>query len=116
MNFKLCIIVTAFLIATGCTKTANITLGDEITSRGMINRAELALGQVYLWNRAEDSATRLITIGIPSGELAGVNRNTRDVEANLSEESHWLRMRLLTGYSTRTLRSNFKMKQRIELS
>jgi len=81
MKFTLYMTVAVFLIATGCTKTANITLGDEITSRGMINRAELALGQVYLWNRAEDSATRLVTIAIPSAELAGGNRNARDVEA-----------------------------------
>lgn len=71
--------LAATLVAVGCTKTANITLNDEVTSRGLINKPQMSIGQVYLWDRPGKSAVRLLTINVPDSELSGKNRNPLDI-------------------------------------
>lgn len=82
MQLKLVLSFLAALTLAGCVKTANVALGDAVTSRGIINRAELELGQVYIWDRTEDSATRLLTIDVPQSDLSGSERNARNVEVS----------------------------------
>ncbi|WP_213685872.1 hypothetical protein [Roseicyclus sp.] len=49
--FRIGLVCALFLVLGGC--VANMQLGTALTSRGVIDQANLQLGQVMLWNRQE---------------------------------------------------------------
>jgi hypothetical protein len=50
--------MTAFLALASC-ETANINVGGALTSQGYVNRSEIALGEVYLWDRVTNTSRRV---------------------------------------------------------
>lgn len=63
----------------GC--KANMQLSGTVTDRGVINRSNLDLGQVYIWNRAEGSSNRVYTI---DSERAQLTRATAPVNSSVN--------------------------------
>jgi len=69
------------LVLSGC--VARFGVEDTLTERGLINRGNLDLGMVYLWDRAEGTTRR---IGIIDPETAALRRPTppRDISVTLT--------------------------------
>lgn len=58
-TIKLWVIAAAAFVSLGACTTAKVGVSGSLTSKGYVNRSEVALGNVYLWHREEGSARRV---------------------------------------------------------
>jgi hypothetical protein len=76
-------LVCLALGASGCDPAYTVDLSNAWTSTGYINSGARTLGELYVWNRRNDTLTKLVTIPVERAALARQEAGARREATNI---------------------------------